>query len=135
MEFEGYNNNSVAVRQLARLRASMTSNGTLANMDSAVGVYAKHTNKALDGVVASGYLAQGTVDAYRAQFPVYIPIINLQIPDSKNGYQVAKGRRGISDPNFKMKSPLDAFDEYIFRMHVKAEMNKAKRRIHNLAVK
>ena len=135
MEFEGYNNNSVAVRRLARLRASMTSNGTLANMDSAVGVYTKHTNKALDGVVASGYLAQGTVDAYRAQFPVYIPIINLQIPDSKNGYQVAKGRRGISDPNFKMKSPLDAFDEYIFRMHVKAEMNKAKRRIHNLAVK
>ena len=135
MEFEGYNNNSVAVRQLARLRARMTSNGTLANMDSAVGVYTKHTNKALDGVVSSGYLDQGTVDAYRAQFPVYIPIINLQIPDSKNGYQVAKGRRGISDPNFKMKSPLDAFDEYIFRMHVKAETNKAKRRIHNLAVK
>jgi hypothetical protein len=40
----------------------------------------------------------------------------------------------MTDPNFKMKSPLDAFDEYIFRMHVKAESNKAKRRIYNLAV-
>ena len=135
MEFAGYDNPTVAKKNLNSIRANLAKSGALEDMDKAVAIYVKHTNLALDNIVDSGYLAQDRIDKYRSQFPVYIPIINLQIPDSKNGYQVTKGRVGISDPNFKSKNPLDAFDEYIFRMHAKAEVNKAKRRIYNLAVK
>ena len=134
MEFARYDNPTVAKKNLDSIRANLAKSGALEDMDKAVAIYVKHTNLALDNIVDSGYLAQDRIDKYRNQFPVYIPIINLQIPDSKNGYQVTMGRVGISDPNFKSKNPLAAFDEYIFRMHAKAEVNKAKRRIHKLVV-